>query len=293
MLPDADVLSALEEAAAAHMVREAGPGRDAFTHALVQETLYDELSLTRRVRTHRALAAALPEDRLDELAHHRLQAGDVDEAAAAALAAARRAMRAFAYEDAATLCERALEAKPGDAELLLQLGDARLRAGEKQRAREAFRQVRGDASQQARAALGFSGLGATIIAVDRDAVDVLEHALNALSDDHPLRPKLLARLAIETYYESTPAQRKALVDEATADDPETLNARHAALWSPQHVQERLALADRMIAEAPDAEAELQGRNWRVTGSDGARRPRRSAGTRRQATSPARECTTRA
>ena len=114
LLPDADVLAALEEAAAAHMVREAEPGRYAFTHALVQETLYDELSLTRRVRTHRALADALPADRLSELAHHRLQAGDVDEAAVAALAAARRAMRAFAYEDAATLCERALEAKPGD-----------------------------------------------------------------------------------------------------------------------------------------------------------------------------------
>ena len=99
--------------------------------------------------------------------------------------------------------------------------------------------------------------------MDRDAVDVLEQALEALPGDHPLRPKLLARLAIETYYEATPAQRKALVDQAAAGDPETLNARHAALWSPQHLQERLALADRMIAEAPDAEAELQGRNWRV------------------------------
>src|SRR4051812_25667455 len=150
VLPGVDVLAALEEATAAQMIREEEPGRYTFTHALVRETLYDELSLTRRVRTHRELADALPEDRLAELAHHRLEAaatGDVGAAADAALAAAREAMRAFAYEDAAALCERALEAV-GDSsrrgELLLALGEARLRAGETAKAREAFRAVRGD-----------------------------------------------------------------------------------------------------------------------------------------------------
>jgi hypothetical protein len=103
----------------------------------------------------------------------------------------------------------------------------------------------------------------TIIAVDREAVRLLEDALETA--EGPLRARLLSRLAIETYYESTPARRKALVDEAVALDPSTdaLNARHAALWSAEYLDERLETADRMIAEATTAEQELQGRNWRV------------------------------
>lgn len=273
---DTDVLAVLEQAARAQMIREQSPGRYAFAHALVRETLYDELSLTRRVRMHRVLADALPPGRLTELAHHRLQAaaaGDLGLVADAVLAAAREAMRTFAYEDAARLCERALSAledAPEEArrraELLLALGDAWLRAGDKTAARAAFRAVEGAAELIARAALGFSGLGATIIAVDREAVAMLEAALRDLPSPHPLRARLLARLAIESYYDCTPARRKALVDEAVAlggADGDTLNALHAALWSPQYLDERLATADRMIAEASDAESELQGRNWRV------------------------------
>ncbi len=142
VLEGVDALAALEEASSAQMVREepGRPGRYTFAHALVRETLYDELSLTRRVRTHRALADALqamPGHRLAELAHHRLEAAAASggaPAADAALAAAREAMAALAYEDAAALCERALAAlEPGDdarrAELLLALGEARLRVG--------------------------------------------------------------------------------------------------------------------------------------------------------------------
>src|SRR4051812_25709668 len=113
VLDGVDVLAAVEEAAAAAMLREdpAHPGRYAFSHALIRETLYDELSLTRRVRTHRTLADALaasPSPRAAELAHHRLEgaaAGDAPGAARTALAAATEAMRALAYEEAADFCE--------------------------------------------------------------------------------------------------------------------------------------------------------------------------------------------
>ena len=104
------------------------------------------------------------------------------------------------------------------------LPGARRRAAAVRRARRARRsrpplalaRSRGDAELLARAALGFSGLGVTIIAVDDEAVALLEEALDAVPTDHPLRARLLARLAIETYYACTPAQRKALGDEAVA-----------------------------------------------------------------------------
>ena len=126
----------------------------------------------------------------------------------------------------------------------------------------------------ARAALGFSGLGVTIIAVDDDAVALLQEALRALPPDHPLRARLVGRLAIETYYASTPAQRKALGDEAVelarpeggAALLDALNARHTALWSAQYLDERLTTAREMLALATqqkDAERELQARNWLV------------------------------
>jgi DNA-binding SARP family transcriptional activator len=276
VLEQLDVLAALEEAERAQMLREERPGRYAFAHALVRETLYGELSLTRRARMHRALADALPEDRLAERAHHALEAGD----ASLALPAAAAATRAFAYEDAAALCERALavldDASGDRGELLLALGEARLRAGDGAGARQAFAAAAraGDPELLARAAVGYSGLGVTIIAVDREAVALLESALAALPQPHPLRARLVARLAIETYYESAPERRKALGDEAVAlaraegGDVllDALNARHAALWSAQYLEERQRTADEMVALAArleDAERELQGRNWRV------------------------------
>jgi hypothetical protein len=115
----------------------------------------------------------------------------------------------------------------------------------------------------------------TIIAVDSAAVALLEEALQALPDEHPLRARLVARLAIETYYANTPAGRKRLGDEAVrrarSGDAtallDALNARHAALWSAAYLDERLQTAEEMVAlarEVGDAERELQGRNWRVT-----------------------------
>ena len=73
----------LEEALAARVIEELpqSVGRYQFTHALIQETLTAELSLTRRVRLHARIAQALEdlygddaESHAAELAHHFAQA---------------------------------------------------------------------------------------------------------------------------------------------------------------------------------------------------------------------------
>ncbi len=167
------------------------------------------------------------------------------------------------------------------ADVLLVRGEALLRCGDEAAAREAFAAAAaiardaGDAERLARAALGASGLGVTIIAVDEWVVGLLREALGALTDDGPLRARLLARTAIETYYVSTPPQRKATGDEAVrvaqrSRDPAALvaalNARRVALWSAAYLTERLDTAAEMVAAAEragDVEGVLQGRNWLV------------------------------
>ncbi len=293
-------LVALEDACAAQMVREDAlrPGRYEFTHTLIRESLYEELSAARRARLHGSLAASLEALRgagsrahLGELAHHFLEAGS-PRAVDAALDAAQHATAKLAYEEAALWCERALaalERAAADGEpptrrsanLLLALGQARHRAGESPAARTAFARAADVARELAdsellgHAALGFSGFGVSIIAVDDASVALLREALDAGPPDDALTARLVARLAVETYYASVPEQRKQLGDRAVAlarasgDDGallDALDARHVALWSADYLAERLATADEMIAlarRANDPEREVQGRNWRV------------------------------
>jgi DNA-binding SARP family transcriptional activator len=296
-LAGVDALDAVEEAAAAQLVREDGtrPGRYGFAHPLVRETVYEELSLTRRVRLHGAVADALEALHGDDpawladLAGHRLAAaagGDPAAAVEVALRAGRQSMARSAYEDAAAIATVALETLDGAsgplrADVLLLRGEARLRCADAAAARADFTAAAaiardaGDPDRLARAALGASGLGVTIIAVDEEVVALLREALAALPDDGPLRARLLARTAIETYYASTPPERKALGDEAVAVaqrslDPaalvSALNGRRVALWSAAFLRERLETATEMVAAAEragDDEAVLQGRNWRV------------------------------
>ena len=76
---DDQLLAVLEEALAGRVIEELhqAVGRYQFTYALIQETLTDELSLTRRVRLHGRIAETLElmcgskaEAHAAELAHH-------------------------------------------------------------------------------------------------------------------------------------------------------------------------------------------------------------------------------
>ena len=151
----------------------------------------------------------------------------------------------------------------------------------------------------------------TIIAVDRARAALLEEAIAALGDTAPggtagpraeaLRARLLARLAIELVYapardRSGPLSEAAVAAARASGDADALlaalNARHVALWHPDGLAERIAVAGELIALAAAhdrPEDELQGRNWRAvdlweTGdlaalrgrADGARGARRAA-----------------
>ena len=290
---DDAIAEGLEAAVAAGLVDDgASPGRYRFAHALVREAVLAGLSGTRRALLHRRLAEvleALPGDRrLPELARHLLDARpfvDAAKAAGCALRAAEQATRTLAYEDAAELLARAAagdldERHPLRAEVLLALADAHQRMGEAPAARslleEAARLARGLGSGEllARAALGAAGLTVTVGPVRDGVRALLEEALRAVGEDSELRPRLLARLAIEVYYAPPATLRERLSAEALHAGRRTggralleaLGARHVALWSPDHTEERLTIADDLVAaaqESGDREAELQGVNWRV------------------------------
>ena len=295
-MPPAAAEAALDELLRARLLRPAPDGgRLEFSHALVREAVLDELNPLRRARLHRRAAAALTrlgEDRhLEEIAAHLMQgasAADARRVSALLVRAGRRALGRLAYEDAAERFAGALEAldyaDAADAAgpVLLARGDALLRAGEPQAAREAFSAAarlarsRGDAAMLAEAALGFAGLGIAIVDLDEAAIARLEEALDALEPGAVvLRSRLQARLAVELYYADDRGRSEALSAAAVttaraAGDPRALaaalSARHVALWRPDRVEERLAAAAELVAAARAAgepHQELQARNWRV------------------------------
>ena len=285
---DDAVAEALEAAVRAGLIDEAAvPGRYHFAHALVRESVLAGLSATRRALLHRSLAGALDTQpgRAGEVARHLLEARplvDAATAARAALRAAEEATRRLAYEDAADLLDRAGDIEGDErlrTEVLLALGDARQRAGDAASADRCFvsaaaeARALGDAELLARAALGAAGLTVTVGPVRGEVRALLEEAL-AVDPGSPLRPRLLSRLAIESYYARPTTLRERLSEEALDGGRrlggrsllEALGARHVALWSPAHADERLRIADELVAAARvqgDREAELQGVNWRV------------------------------
>jgi len=116
------LLDLLDEAVAAQVIRETRDGgRSAyeFTHALIRQTLYEELSGPRRVRLHRQVGEAIErthrgplDERVGDLAHHFFEAsggGNVDKAIDYCTRAGDRAVAQVGYEEAALHYARALE----------------------------------------------------------------------------------------------------------------------------------------------------------------------------------------
>ncbi|MFL5909798.1 MAG: tetratricopeptide repeat protein, partial [Gaiellaceae bacterium] len=252
-----------------------------FSHALVRDTLYDELGDGKRARLHRAAGEALerlyagdPGAHLTELAHHFAEAatrGDAAKAVDYARRAGDRAAGMLAFEEAVRLYRLALESlDAGDpatrCELLLAMGDAKMRAGDESGAKASLREVAAIAREQdapeqlARAALGYGGrflwgrAGA-----DPQLVPLLEDALAHLDERHPeLRAKVLGRLATALRDQPRRDRRAALAEEAVAvardlgDDATlayALEARFEATEAADNIREHVAQLPEMFALA--------------------------------------------
>jgi DNA-binding winged helix-turn-helix (wHTH) protein/tetratricopeptide (TPR) repeat protein len=280
--PDA-LLDPIGEALAAGILveDEERMGRFAFAHALVRQTLYDELRAPQRVRLHRRVAEALEaayaasaEPPLSELAHHWFEAapgGGGERAIASACRAAERAHALLAYEESARLYEQALEAlgiaAPEDAaprfELLAAAGAEHAAAGARESARARYRTAAGIArglgrpDLLARAAIGYRGFGEMGIPPEPDTLALLEEARDALGDRDPvLRSRLLSKLTGTAPYMLSMAQRELLSREALALARasgdlgalrDALSARYWACLGPDRVDDRLALGNEMVA----------------------------------------------
>ena len=301
-VPGERLLAALEEAAERRIVEEeAGPpGRYAFAHALIRETLYASLSGPRRVGLHRRIGAILeerhagdPDPPLGELAYHFVEAAEPGAAAKAvdySARAGRRALAALAYEEAArhfTLALEALEVsesrRRGDPlrtaarpRRVPQQGERVrpqplcLRDGRRARADGRPRRAPRPGGARPRPGLDRAGHGRA-----RDHRGAAGGAGGAARDRHRGPGQAVGRLAMELHFANEPERCRALARQGVElarrlGDASTLafalNARHWAERGQDEVGELLAIADEIIRHAEasaELELALQGHSWRL------------------------------
>lgn len=271
--PD-ELLDVIEPAQAIGLVREDGVDRYSFSHALVRDTVYADLSASRRARTHATVARSLRDrpGRETEEARHWLGAGTAHAAQAwrSAVRAAGVARTLHAHEQAAQLLGAALAAMDDDPaarpeeryDLLMDLVEAFRWAGmwsELTRTVESAVDVARaleDPVRVARAAISTTQGGlwqsAAYGQVNEPLLRALRTSLAALpAEDSPLRCRVLLGLANELYYGSTTEEKQAVVDEALGmarrigDEALLLDACLIAflgVWHPATAPERLRYA---------------------------------------------------
>jgi predicted ATPase/DNA-binding SARP family transcriptional activator/tetratricopeptide (TPR) repeat protein len=302
LLGEEEFLSALEETVTAGLLVETAeePGYYSFSHALIRETLYEGMSVPRRARIHKRVGEAIEaaqgrrrERYLPELAYHFTRAASAEDAEKAityALRAAEQATTMLAHEEAAEHYARALEVQgrfQPDAfrrrcELLLALGEARVRGGERAQGSSAFREAAAlaerlqDGSALARAAVGASRRYVQPPGVvDAELIAMIERALELEPDRTLMRVRLLACLCGAIYYSPDRDRMQALSDEAMEiatelGDPEArayaCGARRRVLWDAPHLRDRLEASTEMLTMARqigNLELQLQAHAWLV------------------------------
>lgn len=293
------ILVALDEAISLRILSGGALDSYVFAHALIRETIYEDLSPGERAQLHGRVGEAIERlsttgRRLPEIAHHFVKAalGGLDVPAITySVRAGRRAVGLLAYEEAAKHFERALGIAEitGDSgeqcRIMVDYGDALWRAGDP-RTRKVFAQAAegaratGSAGLLAEAALGFGqGLGGLGFSyrVDRGLIRLLEDALEAIGPGEvALRVRLLSRLAVELYWSGEIDRRLALAEEAVtlaedlADPALQLVALYSQQWArqgPDTLPARLEAADRIVGLAEqvgDHEMSYRGHAVRFT-----------------------------
>ena len=245
---DDDLLDVVDEALVARVIEGAAGGteRYQFTHALIQQTLSEELSPSRNVRLHARIGQALEafygdevEAHADQLAYHFTQAETVlgaKKLVRYSIAAGERAISSYAYEDALGHFQKALAAVEGSSASMDQGVDA-------QTAKILF-------------GLGRAQAATFVIAQAQEAVDTLirafdafvalgdtEHAVAVASYPHTLRSFSFGTAAL-----TARALELAPPDSLEAGHLLSRHA-HAIFWESNDYENAQRILDRAIAIA--------------------------------------------
>ena len=297
--PPGAAAEALAAAVRARVVSRDGIAAYRFAHDLFREYAYDQLPEAERASLHRRIGQALEASRaadgevtLAELARHFVLADPISpQAWEFSVAAAIQATARLAYEEAVRHWEHAVaatDARPADRTgALLELADARRRAGQGEAAGQAYLRAAGlartgkDPAALARAALGLHAIGTRTWWPPDQVVALLSEALDAFgpgSGDEPLRLHVMASLSRAlAWHGLDPPRARALAAQAVAaaraaGDPATLAscllAEHHAIWAAGTAPDRLRIAAEVAGLAErsgDQEILLEARLLAATG----------------------------
>ena len=280
-----EVLLALEEALAVHLIEPVPETQQfRFGHALIRETLYDEMLGLRRSRLHLRIGEMLEQRHgaddemvLPQLAYHFSEAGPGAAAVKAlgyAKHSAEHAAQLLAFEEAVRLYRLALHLQhqhfAKDAAqrcgLLLGLGEVELSLGAGEPARAVYQEAaelarnHSLAARFAQAAVGFERSNAMAARSGEPAVALLLEAISLHQADDPMRVELLARLCRAYVYcdradEAKEAHRRAVALARQIGDMSGLYLALASITSanywPDLLHTRLAAAKEAWGIAED------------------------------------------
>ena len=269
-----------------------------FSHSLIREALYDTLPKSERRRLHKRVGETLAklyesasDAPLRDLARHFFEAGFEDRAIRYSIDAAERSCRVFAFAAGAASYKMALDGltstppvdQSSECGILLDLGDAQYRSGERQAGIESVKQSIEIARHIEAAELFARGVSTlslwredNIGIVPTERLSLLDEALEMLpSVDSPLRSQVLSGLSADLYWSEEFDRSQMLSREAVnvarrVDDDTTtyiaLYQRYDLLLGPEFGDEVdtlnaecLALAKRL--RDPEREFYARERIW--------------------------------